>query len=197
MCCDYLANSFALGWDVHRRTVRSLVFLRNPFGDITENHESPLLFPGPWYRFMIGFGLTFAASAAPVLITEIAYPSQRGPATSLYNSLWFLGSIMWVFSNIVLAMVFELTGMFSSQCCVDRKLPQNFASIHILTCHIFIQTYGTFHVPSSWAWRIPSAIQGLPSVCQVFLIWFVPESPRWLCNKGRYVLYLSMVSLLS
>ena len=43
---------------------------------------------------MIGFGLTFAASAAPVLITEVAYPSQRGPATSLYNSLWFLGSIM-------------------------------------------------------------------------------------------------------
>lgn len=40
-------------------------------------------------------------------------------------------------------------------------------------------------MPSSWAWRIPSAIQGVPSVVQVFLIPFAPESPRWLIAKGR------------
>ena len=40
------------------------------------------------HRFLIGFGLTFAAAAAPVLVTEIAYPSHRAPATSLYNTLW-------------------------------------------------------------------------------------------------------------
>jgi hypothetical protein len=44
--------------------------------------------------FMIGFGLTFAAAAAPLLVTEIAYPSQRAQATSMYNTLWYLGSIM-------------------------------------------------------------------------------------------------------
>ncbi|KAI1787461.1 general substrate transporter [Ganoderma leucocontextum] len=95
-------------------------------------------------RFLIGFGLTFAAAAAPVLVTEIAYPSHRAPATSLYNTLWFLGSIIAAWT-----------------------------------------TFGTFNVPTSWAWRIPSAIQALPSVIQVFLIWFIPESPRWLCSKGR------------
>lgn len=41
-------------------------------------------------RFLIGFGLTFAASAAPVLVTELAYPSQRAQATSLYNALWYV-----------------------------------------------------------------------------------------------------------
>lgn len=46
-------------------------------------------------------------------------------------------------------------------------------------------TFGTFKMPSSWAWRIPSAIQGVPSVVQVFLIPFAPESPRWLIAKGR------------
>ena len=46
-------------------------------------------------------------------------------------------------------------------------------------------TFGTFHIPNSWSWRIPSALQGLPSVLQVFMIWFVPESPRWLMSKGR------------
>ncbi|KAF9456247.1 general substrate transporter [Collybia nuda] len=95
-------------------------------------------------RFLIGFGLTFAASAAPLLVTEIAFPSQRAQLTSLYNSLWYLGSIIAAWT-----------------------------------------TYGTFHIPSSWAWRVPSALQGLPSVLQILFIWFVPESPRWLVSKGR------------
>ncbi|TBU44547.1 general substrate transporter [Dichomitus squalens] len=95
-------------------------------------------------RFLIGFGLTFAAAAAPVLVTEVAYPTHRAPATSLYNTLWFLGSIIAAWT-----------------------------------------TFGTFHVPTSWSWRIPSAIQALPSVIQVLLVWFIPESPRWLCSKGR------------
>ncbi|TFK44085.1 general substrate transporter [Crucibulum laeve] len=95
-------------------------------------------------RFLIGFGLTFAASAAPLLVTEIAFPSQRAQATSMYNTLWYLGSIIAAWT-----------------------------------------TFGTFNIPTSWAWRIPSALQGLPSVLQIFLIWFVPESPRWLVSKGR------------
>ncbi|KAJ8463128.1 hypothetical protein ONZ45_g17696 [Pleurotus djamor] len=45
-------------------------------------------------RFLIGFGLTFAASAAPLLVSEVAFPSQRAQATSMYNTLWYLGSIM-------------------------------------------------------------------------------------------------------
>ncbi|KAF8893626.1 general substrate transporter [Infundibulicybe gibba] len=95
-------------------------------------------------RFLIGFGLTFAASAAPLLVTEIAFPSQRAQATSMYNTLWYLGSIIAAWT-----------------------------------------TFGTFNIQTSWSWRIPSAIQGLPSVLQICLIWFVPESPRWLVSKGK------------
>ena len=47
-------------------------------------------------RFLIGFGLSFAANSAPMLVTEIAYPLYRAPLTSLYNSLWYLGAIMLV-----------------------------------------------------------------------------------------------------
>ncbi|KAK0203424.1 hexose transporter [Desarmillaria ectypa] len=46
-------------------------------------------------------------------------------------------------------------------------------------------TFGTFKIKNTWAWRIPSALQALPCVFQVALIWFVPESPRWLVSKGR------------
>ncbi|KAJ8586123.1 general substrate transporter [Rhizopogon salebrosus TDB-379] len=95
-------------------------------------------------RFLIGFGLTFATTAAPLLVTEVAYPSHRAQVTSLYNTLWNLGSIIAAWT-----------------------------------------TYGTFAIPTSWSWRIPSALQGLPSVIQILLIWFVPESPRWLVSKGK------------
>jgi hypothetical protein len=46
-------------------------------------------------------------------------------------------------------------------------------------------TFGTFKLNSSWAWRIPSLLQGVPSVLQLGLLWFCPESPRWLVSKGR------------
>jgi len=95
-------------------------------------------------RFMIGFGLTFAANAAPMLITEVSYPTYRAPLTSLYNSLWYLGSIVAAWS-----------------------------------------TYGTFKIGTSWSWRIPSVLQGIPAALQVLFVLFAPESPRWLVSKGR------------
>lgn len=47
-------------------------------------------------------------------------------------------------------------------------------------------TFGTFRINGTASWRIPSALQGLPSLLQVLFIWFVPESPRWLVSKGRH-----------
>lgn len=95
-------------------------------------------------RFMIGFGLTFAANAAPMLVSEISYPSYRAQLTSVYNSLWYSGAIIAAWA-----------------------------------------TFGTFKIPNSWSWRVPSALQGLPSVAQALLIWFAPESPRYHISKGR------------
>lgn len=46
-------------------------------------------------------------------------------------------------------------------------------------------TFGTFRIDGDASWRIPSALQGLPSVIQIVFVWFVPESPRWLVSKGR------------
>ncbi|EJU01952.1 hexose transporter [Dacryopinax primogenitus] len=46
-------------------------------------------------------------------------------------------------------------------------------------------TFGTFRIPTQWAWRIPSILQGAPSILHVTLIWLCPESPRWLLSKGK------------
>ncbi|ORX38020.1 general substrate transporter [Kockovaella imperatae] len=95
-------------------------------------------------RALIGFGLGIAATAAPLLITEIAFPVHRAPITSLYNTTWYLGSIVAAWA-----------------------------------------TFGTFQLTNNWSWRIPSVLQGLPSIIQMLFIFFIPESPRWLVSKGR------------
>ncbi|KZT53647.1 general substrate transporter [Calocera cornea HHB12733] len=95
-------------------------------------------------RFLFGFGLAFATSASPLLISELSYPSQRAPIVSTYNSLWYSGAIVAAWT-----------------------------------------TFGTFRIPNQWAWRIPSILQGAPSLLHVTLVMFCPESPRWLISKGK------------
>ncbi|KAJ9631893.1 hypothetical protein H2203_000293 [Taxawa tesnikishii (nom. ined.)] len=46
-------------------------------------------------------------------------------------------------------------------------------------------TYGTLQIASNWSWRLPSLLQVAPSGIQLVLIWFLPESPRWLIAKDR------------
>jgi len=43
----------------------------------------------------------------------------------------------------------------------------------------------TNNITSDWSWRIPSVLQAAPSLLQITLIFFIPESPRWLISKGR------------
>ncbi|PSN65783.1 general substrate transporter [Corynespora cassiicola Philippines] len=55
-------------------------------------------------------------------------------------------------------------------------------------------TFGSFRIDSTWSWRIPSLLQGAPSVIQLLGIFFVPESPRWLISRGRDEEALQMLS---
>ncbi|KAL3430419.1 general substrate transporter [Aspergillus tetrazonus] len=49
-------------------------------------------------RFVVGFGLGIVATAAPPLLTEVAYPTHRGKLVSFYLVTWPLGSLIaaWV-----------------------------------------------------------------------------------------------------
>ncbi|KAL4876782.1 general substrate transporter [Aspergillus karnatakaensis] len=95
-------------------------------------------------RIVVGFGITLALTAGPVLISELVHPSHRVFVTALYATTFYIGSLLcaWV-------------------------------------------VYGTLDMPSSWSWRTPTLLQGLPAVFQVAFIWLLPESPRWLIHKGR------------
>ena len=44
-------------------------------------------------RFLLGFGYSIAAAAAPIYVVELAHPAYRGPMTGLYNTIYNVGSI--------------------------------------------------------------------------------------------------------
>lgn len=39
--------------------------------------------------------------------------------------------------------------------------------------------------PSTWAWRIPSILQAIPPLLAIIILFFLPESPRWLVYNDR------------
>lgn len=45
---------------------------------------------------------------------------------------------------------------------------------------------GTGDSQSDLAWRLPSIIQGIPSILLAIGIWWMPFSPRWLVKVGRF-----------
>jgi MFS family permease len=45
---------------------------------------------------------------------------------------------------------------------------------------------GIGETQSDLAWRLPSIIQGIPSIILAVGIWWMPFSPRWLVKVGRY-----------
>lgn len=49
-------------------------------------------------RFLLGFGLVFANTYAPILIGELSHPRDRQVTTSLYQTTWYLGATMaaWI-----------------------------------------------------------------------------------------------------
>ncbi|KAI8807673.1 general substrate transporter [Cladochytrium replicatum] len=44
-------------------------------------------------RFVLGFGIVFVTTAAPVYVAEVSHPTFRGRAAAIYNTGWFVGSI--------------------------------------------------------------------------------------------------------
>ncbi|KXJ87554.1 lactose permease [Microdochium bolleyi] len=50
-------------------------------------------------RFFLGFGTAFLAQPAPILVTELAYPTHRGKITAIYQTFFFFGAILAAWST--------------------------------------------------------------------------------------------------
>ena len=49
-------------------------------------------------RLILGFGIAIAHGSAPLLIAELVHPQHRAIYSTIYNTLWYLGSLIgsWV-----------------------------------------------------------------------------------------------------
>lgn len=49
-------------------------------------------------RIILGLGTGISTVASPTLVSEVSYPSLRGPSTAFYNTCWYLGAVIaaWV-----------------------------------------------------------------------------------------------------
>ena len=45
-------------------------------------------------RMILGFGLGIAQECSPLLVSELVHPQHRAQYSTLYNSLWYVGSLI-------------------------------------------------------------------------------------------------------
>ncbi|KAH8553332.1 MFS sugar transporter-like protein [Umbelopsis sp. PMI_123] len=91
-------------------------------------------------RFLIGFGTAISGNAAPTLIVELSHPKQRGTMTGIYNSSWYLGSIIAAWTTFG---TFYITNEWS------WRIPSILQGLFSLIQVIFI-----FTLPESPRWLV-------------------------------------------
>lgn len=91
-------------------------------------------------RGILGVGLAFNITAAPLLILELAFPTQRAPLVSIYNALWSLGAI---------AAAWITYGTFRMNNDYAWRIPSYLQGLSSV-----IQLIATFYIEESPRWLV-------------------------------------------
>lgn len=109
------------------------------------------------YRIVGGVGIGVASIICPLYISEIAVAQYRGRLVSLYQLAITIGFLGAYLVNYYLLNIAETVPTLGSE-AIDK---------------VFINEY----------WRGMLGMEGLPAVVFFIIIFFIPESPRWLVSK--------------
>jgi SP family arabinose:H+ symporter-like MFS transporter len=110
-------------------------------------------------RIIGGIGVGFAAMVAPMFIAELAPAHLRGRLVSIYQLAITLGILCSYISNTFLLA---------------------YASAHVGDNGGLLHYYLVSQV-----WRGMLGSNMIPALLFLFMLLFVPESPRWLIKEGR------------
>lgn len=119
------------------------------------------------YRIIGGVGIGIASIVSPLYISEVAMARYRGALVSMYQvaiTVGFLGAYLVNYQLLVLSQTTSF----------DNALIQ--------------KLFGTE------VWRGMLGMESLPAVFFFILIFFIPESPRWLILNGKITSALTILT---
>ncbi|MEO8763287.1 MAG: sugar porter family MFS transporter [Ginsengibacter sp.] len=112
------------------------------------------------YRLIGGLGIGVASMLSPLYISELSPSHKRGRLVTLYQFAITIGILFSYFCNAWL--------------------------LKLSHAEFLMQTTGLLNkIMVSEVWRIMLGTSVLPALIFLFLLLFIPESPRWLTINGK------------
>ncbi|MEL7585344.1 MAG: sugar porter family MFS transporter [Prolixibacteraceae bacterium] len=121
-----------------------------------------------WYRIIGGIGIGTASVISPLYISEISVARYRGTLVSLYQLAITIGFIGAYLVNYAISEY-------------AAQMKQSGAGTGITEKYFVEET-----------WRGMLGAESLPAIFFVLVLFFIPESPRWLIVKGNAIRALSI-----
>jgi len=118
------------------------------------------------YRIIGGFGIGVVSIVSPIYISEVAPADKRGTLVSLYQLAITVGFLLAYLMNFIVLKNAD-TSLSEADSTVRQSLP--------LGERIFNSEY----------WRGMLGYETIPDLLFLVLIFFIPESPRWLEVRGQ------------
>ena len=116
-----------------------------------------------WYRIIGGVGIGIASVISPLYISEISVPRYRGTLVSLYQlaiTIGFMGAYLVNYGINEYALHMKVPGSAG-----------NFMDKYIV----------------DETWRGMLGAESIPAIVFFMILFFIPESPRWLIVKSKEV----------
>ena len=183
VAAQFSLNDVTTGWYVGCALVGSIVGviiagkLSDQFGRKSVLLLSAVLFTGSgigcmfaenisqlvWYRIIGGVGIGTASVISPLYISEISVPRYRGTLVSLYQlaiTIGFMGAYLVNYSINEYAMHMKALGPAGG-------------------------FWGKYMVDETWRGMLGA--ESIPAAIFFLILFFIPESPRWLIVKAKEV----------
>lgn len=119
------------------------------------------------FRMIGGFGIGVVSVVSPAYISEIAVPEKRGMLVSLYQLAITVGFLLAYLVNYLVLRNAD-TSLVDAPAAVRAAEP--------LHARMFGSEY----------WRGMLGYETIPDLLFLLVLFFIPESPRWLIVKGCY-----------
>ena len=144
----------------------AVLFLISAIGSSVPNTVSTLMTA----RVVGGLGVGMASMLSPLYISEYSPAALRGRMVSLYQLAIVIGILIAYFSNALIVMNAEKYASGSMD--------------HGFWSYLFLEE----------TWRGMFFVEAIPAALFLVLMFFIPESPRWLANQGQKEKAVSLLS---